>query len=179
VTLLLLVAALGAGLALLAYATGALRSLELNTVDTRFSIRGEEERPPDIVVVGVDAQTFQALGKRWPFPHDDHAAVVNRLKRDGAKLIVLDIQFSEISDTEEQTVALLDAVDRADNVVASTTEVDPLGNGNAFTYIDIPPEVEKSRKPGAINAYIRRDLDVVIGNGGFPRDPGGVIRRLD
>ena len=36
------VAVIGVGLGVILYATNALRSLELNTVDTRFSIRGDE-----------------------------------------------------------------------------------------------------------------------------------------
>ena len=44
VLLFAVVAVIGAGLGVLGYATNALRSLELNTVDTRFSFRGEENR---------------------------------------------------------------------------------------------------------------------------------------
>ncbi len=175
----MVVAVASAGLGLLAYVTEALRSQELNTVDTRFSIRSEEERPEDIVVVGIDPDTFQELHADFPFSHDHHARVVDRLRRDGAKAIVLDIQFSEPRGTEAQTVALLDAVEAAGNVVASTTEVNDLGNGNAFTYLGVPANVENSSRRGAINDYIEKELRVKIAHGGFPRDPGGVIRRLD
>ena len=178
VLLFAVVAVIGAGLGVLGYATNALRSLELNTVDTRFSFRGEEKPRDDLVVVGVDERTFQALGERWPFTHDVHAKVVDRLRRDGAKVIALDIQFSEQSNTDEETIALLDAIDRADNVVESTTAVDDLGNGNAFTYLGVPPRIEKSNKRRALTDFIEKELDVVVAYGNFPDDPGGVLRRV-
>ena len=174
------VAVIGVGLGVVGYGTNALRSLELNTVDTRFSIRGDREPRPDLVVVGVDSKTFQNLRgvARWPFTHDFHARLVDRLRRDGAKVIALDLQFSEPSNTDAQSIALLDAIDRAGNVVESTTEVDDLGNGNAFTYIGIPPRIEKSKRRRAITDYVEKDLDVVVANGLYPNDPGGVIRRM-
>ena len=181
VLLFALVAVVGAGLGVLGYATNALRSLELTTVDTRFSIRGDEKPHDDLVVVGVDAKTFENLeGRpRWPFTHDYHARMVDRLRRDGAKVIGMDIQFAEPSNTDAQTIALLDAIDRADNVVESTTEVDELGNGNAFTYLGVPPRIEKSKKRRALTDFIEKDLDVVVAYGNFPTDPGGVLRRVN
>src|SRR4051812_40233132 len=136
------VVAFGAiGLGALGYATNALRSLELNTVDTRFSIRGDRKPPRDLVVVGVDTKTFDDLPEnRWPYTHDVHAKLIDRLRRDGAKVIAMDIQFSEPSNTDDQTFALLDAVKRAGNVVQASTEVDKLGNANAFTYV-VPQNV--------------------------------------
>ncbi|MEK6328027.1 MAG: CHASE2 domain-containing protein, partial [Actinomycetota bacterium] len=181
VLLFAVVAVLGAGLGVLGYATNALRSLELNTVDTRFSIRGEEKPRDDLVVVGVDTKTFENLRgvARWPFTHDFHARLVDRLRRDGAKVIGLDIQFAEPSNTDPQTIALLDAIERAGNVVESTTEIDELGNGNAFTYIGVPPSVEKSTKRRALTDYIEKDLNAVIAYGNFPTDSGGVLRRVN
>jgi adenylate cyclase len=162
----------------LAYASGALRSLELETVDTRFSVRGSETPPPELVIVGIDTQTFATLGdERWPFTHDEHAAVVDVLRRDGAKVIALDLHFSEPSDTDDQTLALVRAVSRAGNVVLSTTELDRLGNGNVFTYI-VPDRVLASTRPGSINDFLRREVGVEPAYANLPNDPGGVLRRM-
>jgi adenylate cyclase len=173
------VAAIGIGLGVLGYATDALRSLELRTVDKRFSIRGNEKPRKDIVVVGVDAKTFQALGgvARWPFHHDVHADLVKRLSRDGAKVIAFDIQFSE-RDTVNRSFEFGNAILDAGNVVESTTEVDDLGNGNAFTYF-VPDKVLDSKKRFAINNWLKREVKVVIAYGGFPNDPGGILRRVE
>ncbi len=171
------VALIGIVFGVLTYATNAFRSLELNTVDTRFSIRGDEEPPDDIVVVGVGATTFETLDERWPFTHDIHANVLDRLSRDGAKVIAFDIQFSEPSNTDAESFALIDAIERAGNVVASTTEVDDLGNGNAFTYV-VPLRVFNSRERKAVDRWLRRELGVVVAEGSLPNDPGGILRRV-
>jgi len=173
-----LVALIGVAVGVLTYAGNVFRTLEFNTVDTRFSIRGERKPPDEIVVVGVDDKTFSAFGdERWPFTHDLHADVVKRLRKDGARVIAFDIQFSEPSNTDEESLALLDAIQRAGNVVVSTTEVDDLGNGNAFIYY-VPESVFNSRKRGAINAWLRKELGVTQAEGSLPNDPGGVLRRV-
>jgi adenylate cyclase len=172
------VACAGVGLALLAYTTDALRSLELAAVDARFSVRGTERPPPELVVVGVDTRTFETLGdERWPFRHDEHAALVDTLRRDGAKVIAFDIQFSEPSDTDKETLAFVDAVARAGSVVLAASELDHLGNGNVFTYI-VPDPVLESRRPGSINDFLRRDVGVEPAYANLPNDPGGVLRRM-
>jgi adenylate cyclase len=162
---------------LLTYGTNAFRSAELETIDTRFSIRGERTPPSSLIVVAVDAETFQDLKKRWPFTHDEHATVIDQLKRYGAKVIALDVQFSEPSNTDPQTFALLDSIHKARNVVESTTEVDNKGNGNAFTYY-VPEKVLASKRPGAVNDWLKREVRVTVAYGSFPTDPGGVIRRV-
>jgi adenylate cyclase len=173
-----LAALAGAGLGVICYATNAFRSLELDTIDTRFSIRGDRTPPSELVVVGVDTETFDVLGKRWPFTHNVHARVVDYIKRDGAKVIALDIQFSEASNRLWQTYALLDSIHKAGNVVASTTEVDGNGNGNAFIYY-VPNRVIDSKQPAAVTKFLKREVRVTVAYGGFPNDPGGVLRRID
>ena len=113
-------------LALTAYFTDMLESPELSTVDTRFDIRGDQDKPRDLAVVAVDDVTFDELGEQWPFPRSLHAKAVDRLKQDGAKVIAYDVQFTEASDPDEDN-ALADAVDAARPVVLGTTEVDDEG----------------------------------------------------
>ena len=68
-TVLFLSVGLGAtALGLVAYGTDALRNLELDSVDARFSIRGKQKPPSDLVVVQIDDVTFDELNLRWPFP---------------------------------------------------------------------------------------------------------------
>jgi CHASE2 domain-containing sensor protein len=53
--LLLALVALGAGaIGIALYATGVLDSLEGNTVDARFSTRGTQKPPKNLVIVAVD-----------------------------------------------------------------------------------------------------------------------------
>jgi CHASE2 domain-containing sensor protein len=49
------------GLWLVAYGTNVFKELDLDTVDWRFSIRGEEDPTAEFAVVGIDDVTFDEL----------------------------------------------------------------------------------------------------------------------
>ncbi|MGB0872401.1 MAG: CHASE2 domain-containing protein [Solirubrobacterales bacterium] len=148
---------------LLAYGFGALKSLELSSVDKRFTIRGEKDPSvvDDAVVVGVDDVTFDELGVQWPFPRGAHAQLIDTLKADGANVIAMDIQFTEPSGDSEQDDLLIDSVTAAGNVVLATAETDD-GSTRVFGGDDV---VE-----GA---------NATVGNSLFPEDSGGVVRRVE
>jgi adenylate cyclase len=153
------------GLALVAYGTSLFRGLELGSVDVRFSVRGTQPTPKDISVIAIDADTFSAFNSagltgRYPFPRKRFARVIDRLREDGAKVIAYDIQFTEQT-TEPQDTALVEAVARAGNVVLATTEVDDRGRTNVFGGDEVV-----------------HDVGARVGNGNFPTDSGGVIRRV-
>jgi adenylate cyclase len=125
------VALVAVAFGVIAYATDLMRTLDLNTVDTRFGTRGAQERPDDIVVVGVDDATFSELQKQWPFPRSLHGKLIDRLSDAGAKAIGYDVQFTEPTQPRQDN-ALIGAVARAGNVVLSTTEVNERGESNIF-----------------------------------------------
>ncbi|MCW3069692.1 MAG: adenylate/guanylate cyclase protein [Solirubrobacterales bacterium] len=58
------VALLAAGLGVLAYATHTLKRSELQTIDARFSIRGSQGAPRDVVLVEIDNATLQQLTRQ-------------------------------------------------------------------------------------------------------------------
>ena len=157
---LLAVAVTSVGLGVLAYGTDLFRTLDLNTVDTRFSIRGTQERPDDIVLVGIDDKTFNALDEQWPFPRHLHAEVIDRLREAGAKVIGYDVQFSEPTEPKEDNALIL-AVQRADGIVLSTTEVDEHGEGNVFG-----------------GEGVAEQIGARVGNTTVQVDPGGVLRHF-
>jgi adenylate cyclase len=153
------------GLALVAYGTSLFRGLELGSVDVRFSIRGDQPRPKDVAIVSIDDETFSdfnsaGLSGRYPFPRKRFARVIDNLARDGAKVIAYDIQFTEQTNAEDDN-ALINSVANAGNVVLATTEVDKDGRTNVFGGDEIVSQI------GAR-----------VGNGNFPTDSGGVIRRV-
>ena len=143
-----------------AYAGGLVRSFEFQTVDERFSLRGSEGPPPDVVVVEIDDTTFSDLQVRWPFPRSLHGDVVTQLHEAGAVVIAYDVQFTEPSVPEEDN-ALVEAVAEAEGVVLATTEVDAEGRTNVFGGDDVLEEI------GAR-----------AGNALLPSEEGGVIRRM-
>src|SRR6476646_8947602 len=77
-TLFLAAGIAAAGVMLGLYAVDALKSLELRSVDTRFSVRGTQPQPKDLAVVAIDIKTFNDLKIQWPFPRGRHAKVLDR-----------------------------------------------------------------------------------------------------
>jgi adenylate cyclase len=159
--LLLVVAAIAVGGGLLAYATSALEQPENDSVDVRFKIKGKESPPKDVAVIGIDDKTFDELNVQFPFSRRLHARAIDRLKADGAKVIVYDVQFTEPSKNEDDDLALFDATQKAGNVVLATTEVDAKGGTDIFGGDDLV-----------------REARARAGNGNFKADADGVFRRV-
>lgn len=164
--LLVAAAIVAAGLGVMAYATHLLRRTELQTIDARFSIRGKQAPPSDVVLVGIDPSTFQeltnhAMHSEFPFPRHYHAEVIDHLRLAGAKAIAMDMEFTHPTDTSDDE-ALFKAVGRArGKIVLGTTEV---GKGGST---DILGGNEHLQEVGA------RPAEVIL-----PEDSDGVIRRL-
>ncbi len=158
---LFLAVGLGAtGLWLVAYGTNVFEDLDLDTVDARFSIRGEQSPRQDLAVVKIDDVTFDELNLQWPFPRSVHAEVIRQLKAAGAKVIAYDIQFSEPSQADDDST-FMDAARAAGNVVFATTEVGENGEPN---FLGGAEGIEYARTS--------------VGNGNFDDDAGGIIRRV-
>lgn len=136
-TLLIAAAALAAGIGVLAYATGLLGRSELQTIDARFSVRGKQAPPSDIVLVEIDNTTFQELEAKhlkaeFPFPRRYDAQVVNTLRRNGAKVIAMDMEFTHETDPADDN-ALIEAIAGAHGkTVLATTEVGAGGSTGVF-----------------------------------------------
>jgi adenylate cyclase len=126
--LLIAVALLATGLGVVAYATHLLGRTELQTLDARFSIRGTQRAPSNIVLVQIDNATLQELALRhqrsqYPFPRAYDARVIDHLRAAGAKVIAMDLQFTQPTD-EADDQALAAAIERSyGKVVLVTTEV--------------------------------------------------------
>lgn len=74
-----------------------------------------------ITIVGIDEASFTQLGKRWPWPRDMHARLVDRLVQAGASVIAFDVMFSEHVDPEGDA-AFAQAIARAGNVVLAADQ---------------------------------------------------------
>ena len=149
------------GFVLAAYAAGVLDDSELDTVDARFSIRGDLAPPEDIVIVGIDDPSIRELAERWPFPRTLHAEAVKQLRLDGARVIGYDVQFTEPSENPADDQELADAIAQAGNVVLATTIVDDRGRTNVFGGDDV-----------------LRTLQTRAAHAGYETDPGRVVRRM-
>ncbi|MEX2195143.1 MAG: adenylate/guanylate cyclase domain-containing protein [Thermoleophilaceae bacterium] len=130
--LFLLVGIVATALGVAGYLTDALRPQELDTVDTRFSVRGTEEPPPELLIVAIDDVTFDELGVQFPFPRSIHADLLDRLREDGVRTVAFDVQFTEPTEPEEDG-ALIEAVAALEGkVVLAATEVGEMGGTRVF-----------------------------------------------
>jgi adenylate cyclase len=144
-----------------AYGLGFLNDFERQSVDARFSIRGNQGPPPRLAVVKIDDVTFSELGKRWPFPRTLHAKVIDRLAADGARVIAYDVQFSELGTPAEDNALGLAIMRHPNKVVLATTETDDRGEPNLiFSPADM------------------RLIHARAGNANFVTDKGNVYRKV-
>ena len=153
-------ATLGLVVGFIVYGFDLLQRLELETVDARFSIRGTEAPPDDLILVLIDDVTFDELDEQWPFPRSMHGEVIDAINRDGATAVAYDVQFTEPTVPKEDNF-LIGAVGRMGGMTLATEEVDKNGGSNVF----------------GGDAVLER-FDARAGNTQFSVDPGGVHRRF-
>jgi serine/threonine-protein kinase len=153
------VAALAATTAGALSAVGVGRNLELETVDARFRIRGPAAPPPEVVLVWVDERTLSELQERWPFPRAQQARVIDTLAAADPRAIAIDLQYTEATEVDDDN-ALIEAIDRAENVVLATTTTDDQGRTNVLGGDEVL---------SAIGAR--------VGSALMPLDSDGAIRR--
>jgi adenylate cyclase len=68
--------------------------MELKSLDYRVKIKGREKPVDDVVIVAIDEKSIKEIG-RWPWSRDVVARGIEKLINMGAKVIGLDIVFSE------------------------------------------------------------------------------------
>lgn len=141
-------------------------NFELDSYDFRFVIRGAQDTEEDnIVIVGIDEQSIIGL-QRWPFLRSDHAQVILNLFDAGAKLIILDIEFTEPAKNTRQDMILGGAIRRTRNVILAGKMVTEEFSGRATRNIyPLPPE------------KLFLDAGAHWGLANIDEDPDGFIRR--
>ncbi|HYB30867.1 MAG TPA: adenylate/guanylate cyclase domain-containing protein [Solirubrobacteraceae bacterium] len=140
--LLLALVALGsAAIGLAFYATSLLASLEGSTINGRFSIRGTQRPPKNIVIVAIDQKTYGDLNA-FPFPRSYYATLIDNLAPEHPAAIVFDIDLGSKSTIGKtchvsgltlpcDDYALLNAINNHPGLtVFATTQ--PLGGGQAY-----------------------------------------------
>lgn len=120
----------------------AFESIELKTLDWRFSLRGVQSvKDTPVVIVVIDDQSFESLPDRWPWPRSYYARVVNNLTRAGARVIGLDVIF-DIPDRfgPEKDLELARAIKNSGRVVLTgkLEEHSQLGQVKRYVY-RVPP----------------------------------------
>ena len=160
------VAFLAAVLTLILSVLPQFENLELDTYDFRFVIRGAQDTEEDnIVVVGIDEQSIIGL-QRWPFLRSDHARVILNLFNAGAKLIIVDLEFTEPAKDSREDLILGGAIRRTKNVILAGKLVTEefSGRDTRNTY-PLPPE------------KLFLDAGAHWGLANIDEDPDGFMRR--
>lgn len=95
----------------------AWQALERRVFDflTVSTAPGELSQP--IVLVAINEESMNAMGRQWPWPRSWHADLIERMARGGAAVIALDIVFAEPANDPAEDEALARAIAKAGNVV--------------------------------------------------------------
>lgn len=113
--------------------------------------------PSDLVIVAIDEDSLAKLG-RWPWSRRLHAALIDRLKKDGARVIGLDLIFAE-PDTADQPAdaALSEAIKQAGNVVLPVLLESSRVNGQLLETLPLPQFVEHAAALGRVHVEMDED----------------------
>ena len=162
---LVAVTAVAISLAVYMWNPGLGQRLELDTIDMRFALRGENAAPRDMALVAIDDATLRA------FRDEDPRAVVgrllDRLNAGRPRAIAADILFEGRGNLADDR-ALVAAMRRArSRLVVVSPEEFTVGGG----------EVEPRALLGRDGFFERNGIR--FGYGGVPYDPERVFRRID
>lgn len=96
------------------------RDIEENSgLDLLFKLRGRSQAPPDVVVISIDQESSERLNlpnnpDKWP--RSLHARLVEKLAKEGAKVITFDVHFIEPRSPKDDNLFAA-AIRKAGNVV--------------------------------------------------------------
>ena len=134
--------------------------IEHSAQDALFRIRGAQNISGDIVIVGIDDESFNALDERYPFPRSYYAKLIENLNLAGAKLIVFDMEFTEQSDTFDDGLLAQTAAEHL-NVIFAGKIIDSSSDGTHQQLLTpISPIVEQKLNWGLVN--LDKDEDGVM-----------------
>jgi adenylate cyclase len=149
----------------LIFVSGYWTFFEHKAQDILFQLRGTQEVSDDVVIVEVSDDTFSSLGVRWPYPREYHAHLIDNLEAAGVKQIIFDVEFTEYSNPESDSILAATAA-KYDNVIFAGKFSKEIRNNYVKEKIlpPIKPITERGLKWGTVN--ISSDTD-------------GFVRRYD
>lgn len=116
-----------------------LEGLDAWAFDNLSTLSSPVPDTPGAVIVAIDEPSMAALGEQWPWPRSRHAALVEAMRKAGAKAIALDIVFAEASQPAEDTA--LKAAGGRDLVLAADESVIERSFGTTRVVTEPAPEV--------------------------------------
>ncbi|MEW6450580.1 MAG: EAL domain-containing protein [Pseudomonadota bacterium] len=140
----------------IAMLAGAQRVLQNALTDLRFNWF-PREASGSVTLVAIDAPSIDKVGV-WPWPRNNHAALIERLAAAGANDIVFDVDFSSPS-TPDGDRSFADALQRAGgSVVLPAFKQWADVNGRKTLHINRPiAEFEKNSWSAIVNVNVEAD----------------------
>lgn len=158
----LLIGVLAIILVLIAELVGAFETLDLKASDALFNLRGAINPSSNIVVVGIDDESFTQTGLHWPWSRDYFAKIIDALSKGKPKVVVVDVEFYEKFQGDAELAA---ALQRAGNVILA----------NDISTVNDPGfHLEQLNQPIALLAQNAAG----IGISNFVRDADGFARSI-
>lgn len=126
-------------------------SLEHTAQDYMFKLRGIQVPSDTIVVVAIDDETFNATQASWPFPREQHAKLIENLNAAGARQIVFDVEFTENSSPESDSILAASAAKYQNVIFSGKTLRNPDNPDHIQVLKPIDQLLEKGAAWGLVN----------------------------
>jgi adenylate cyclase len=126
------------------------RALERRLYDGWLTIRGPLPRPADVVVVAIDVDSEESLG-RYPWSRDWHTHLIRNLHRAGARVVAFDATFADAFPAQD--TLLRQAIDETGIVLLGVkTEVLP-GRHFQRVRLEEPAGVLRDSPVGVVDTW--------------------------
>ena len=158
------ISALTVILACLLYFSFPGRLIDMKAYDIYSCVRGSVPPPDEIVIVGIDEESFSMMKLPWPWPRSIHGKLIKALRSSGARGIIMDIIFSNPSLPKEDS-AMAEAIKRYGSVVLAA-DVEIIKTERFAQRMLISP-LEEFLNAGALS-----------GVSSIPVDTDNVVRRI-
>lgn len=159
---------LGVGISLVVTAAshvGALAGWETRAVDLFLFFR-DRVAVPEIVLVAIDDQSFEALGARQPLPRHYLADLADFLLRSGARVVAFDVVLKSASVPAEDAA-----------LIATARRWQASGSGRLVFAAVAAPQGEGRSPAYTLSEPFTRDLPGIFAFANAPVGDDGVIRR--
>jgi adenylate cyclase len=148
-------------LALVLYFSLPGRLIDLKAYDLYSCIRGTNPPPDNMVIVGIDEESFSTLKLPWPWPRSVHGKLIKALRSSGARGIIMDIIFSDPSNPQEDRAMAKAIQEQGEVVLAADIEIT---RTERFTQKNLVTPLEEFLNAGALFgvSFIPVDTDNVV-----------------
>ncbi|NOT66889.1 MAG: CHASE2 domain-containing protein [Methylophilaceae bacterium] len=118
---------------------------------------GTRPAPSDLVIVAIDEESLSRLG-RWPWSRRLHAALIDQLKQDGARVIGLDLILAEPQANDPSAdIMLAESIRTAGNVVLPVLIESNRTNGQMLETLPLPQLGQYAAALGRVHAELDED----------------------